>query len=180
MIVSPGQTGEVSVDFNKRCDIERAAQATFAGRQTGLEEVNLLEVEVDMLVVRRKQLAKDELPAAGFRVYDAVEEDGLAAKSTIEEEYELEEHVNTFEEDTIEILNAVADEEEIVDGIEQELFEEQNAEDQAEEHVNTFEENIIEILNAVADEEEIVDEIEKEAFEEQNDVDDESEKSKEE
>jgi hypothetical protein len=128
MIVSPGQTGEVSVDFNKRCDIERAAQATFAGRQTGLEEVNLLEVEVDMLVAKRKQLAKDGDPEAGFRVYevDAAEEDGLPAKSTIEEEDQVEEHVNTFEEDTIEILNAVADEEEIVDEIEKEAFEEQN------------------------------------------------------
>jgi hypothetical protein len=128
MIVSPGQTGEVSVDFNKRCDIERAAQATFAGRQTGLEDVNLLEVEVDMLVAKRKQLAKDGDPEAGFRVYevDAAEEDGLPATSTIEEEDQVEEHVNTFEEDTIEILNAVADEEEIVDEIEKEAFEEQN------------------------------------------------------
>jgi hypothetical protein len=136
MIVSPGQAGEVSVDFNKRCDIERAAQATFAGRQTGLEEVNLLEVEVDMLVAKRKQLAKDGDPEAGFRVYevDAAEEDGLPATSTIEEEDQVEEHVNTFEEDTIEILNAVADEEEIVDEIEQEAFEEQNdVDDESEE-----------------------------------------------
>ena len=136
MIVSPGQTGEVSVDFNKRCDIERAAQATFAGRQTGLEEVNLLEVEVDMLVAKRKQLAKDGDPEAGFRVYevDAAEEDGLPATSTIEEEDQVEEHVNTFEEDTIEILNAVADVEEIVDEIEKEAFEEQNdVDDESEE-----------------------------------------------
>lgn len=126
MIIGSGETGRVSVDFNKRCDIERAAQATFAGRQTGLEMVNLLEVEVDMLIAKRNQLVKDELPAAGFRVYDAVKDDGLAVTSTIEEEDQVEEHVNAFEEDTIEILNAVADEEEIFDGIEQEAFQEQN------------------------------------------------------
>ena len=182
MIVGRIQAGKVSVDFNKRCNIEKAAQATFAGRQTGLEEVSLLEVEIDMLVAKRNQLAKDENPAAGFRVYevDAAEEDGLAATSTIEEEDQVEEHVNTFEEDTIEILNAVADEEELGDEVEQDAFEEQNDDDEAEEHVNTFEEDTIEILNAVANEEEVVDEIEQEAFEGQNDIDDESEESGEE
>jgi hypothetical protein len=70
MIVGRLPDGRVSVDFNKSCDLERAAQAKFKGRNTMLEMVNLLEVEIDMLVARRKQLAADEMPTAGFRVYD--------------------------------------------------------------------------------------------------------------
>jgi hypothetical protein len=70
MIVGRLPDGRVSVDFNKSCDLERAAQAKFKGRNTMLEMVNLLEVEIDMLVARRKRLAADEMPAAGFRVYD--------------------------------------------------------------------------------------------------------------
>lgn len=68
MIVAQLDAGKVSVDFDKTCDTERAVQAKLAGRGTGLEDVNLLEVELEMLVARRKQLVEDEEPDAGFRV----------------------------------------------------------------------------------------------------------------
>ncbi|GAB7335611.1 hypothetical protein MBLNU13_g07940t1 [Cladosporium sp. NU13] len=69
MIVAQLDAGKVSVDFDKTCDTERAVQAKLAGRGTGLEDVNLLEVEMEMLVAKRKQLVEDEEPDAGFRVY---------------------------------------------------------------------------------------------------------------
>lgn len=69
MIVAQLEAGKVSVDFDKACDTERAVQAKLAGRGTGLEDVNLLEVEIEMLVAKRKQLVEDEEPDAGFRVY---------------------------------------------------------------------------------------------------------------
>jgi hypothetical protein len=188
------ETGKVSVDFNKRCDTERAAQATFAGRQTGLETVNLLEVAIDMLVARRQQLAEDEMPAAGFRVYedesvddgaddhedvieqdaveddlaeeDAVEEDDFPVKSTTEEE-QVEAH----------LIEDVADEEDVVqedavqgDGIQGDAVEEDAVEEDSIE---------AEILNAVANENESVHEEEREAIHELG-VDDESEESEEE
>ena len=85
MIVGRLLDGRVSVDFNKSCDLERAAQAKFEGRETRLEMVNLLEVEIDMLVARRKQLAADEMPAAGFRVYDdEVVGDGAGDRGGVE------------------------------------------------------------------------------------------------
>ena len=85
MIVGRLPDGRVSVDFNKSCDLERAAQAKFKGRETRLEMVNLLEVEIDMLVARRKQLAADEMPAAGFRVYDdEVVGDGAGDRGGVE------------------------------------------------------------------------------------------------
>ena len=194
MIVDWMETGKVSVDFNKRCDTERAAQATFAGRQTGLETVNLLEVAIDMLVARRQQLAEDEMPAAGFRVYedesvddgaddhedvieqdaveddlaeeDAVEEDDFPVKSTTEEE-QVEAH----------LIEDVADEEDVVqedavqgDGIQGDAVEEDAVEEDSIE---------AEILNAVANENESVHEEEREAIHELG-VDDESEESEEE
>ena len=189
MTVARMETGKVSVDFNKRCDIERAAQATFTGRLTGLEMVNLLEVEVDMLVAKRKELVEDEVPAAGFRVYevdevvddgaddheqvieedaveenltegDAAEDDGLPAKPTIKE-HQVEAHV----------VEHVADEEDFVQGavpgdaVQGDAVEEDSIE--------------AEILNAVANENESVHEEEQEVVHEQG-VDDESEESEEE
>jgi hypothetical protein len=204
MIVDWMETGKVSVDFNKRCDTERAAQATFAGRQTGLETVNLLEVAIDMLVARRQQLAEDEMPAAGFRVYedesvgdgaddhedvieqdaveddlaeeDAVEEDGFPVKSTTEEE-QVEAH----------LIEDVADEEDVVqedavqgDGIQGDAVEEDVVQGDAVEEDAVEEDSIeAEILNAVANENESVHEEEREAIHELG-VDDESEESEEE
>ena len=69
VIVAHLDAGKVSVDFDKTCDTERAVQAKLAGRGTGLEDLNLLEVEMEMLVAKRKQLVEDEEPDAGFRVY---------------------------------------------------------------------------------------------------------------
>jgi phosphosulfolactate synthase (CoM biosynthesis protein A) len=54
-------------------------QAKLAGRETGLEEVNILEVEIEMLVAKRKQLVEDEYPDAGFRVYGEGAEGGETA-----------------------------------------------------------------------------------------------------
>lgn len=71
MIVSRDGAGKVRVDFAQSCDIGKAAQEKLAGRHTGgLEEVNLIEVDIEMLVARRQQLVKDGKPAGGFRVYD--------------------------------------------------------------------------------------------------------------
>jgi hypothetical protein len=204
MIVDQTELGKVSVDFNKRCDIERAAHATFAGRQTGLEMVNLLEVEIDMLVARRQRLAEDEMPAAGFRVYedesvddgaddhedvieqdaveddlaeeDAVEEDDFPVKSTTEEE-QVEAH----------LIEDVADEEDVVqedavqgDGIQGDAVEEDVVQGDAVEEDAVEEDSIeAEILNAVANENESVHEEEREAIHELG-VDDESEESEEE
>jgi len=69
MIIAHLEAGKVSVAFDKTCDTERAVQAKLAGRGTGLEDVNIIEVEIEMLVAKRKQLAEDEQPGAGFRVY---------------------------------------------------------------------------------------------------------------
>lgn len=69
MVVSRLDAGKVSVDSNKTCDAERAVQAKIGGRETGLEDVNLVEVEIEMLFAKRKQLMEDEEPDAGFRVY---------------------------------------------------------------------------------------------------------------
>lgn len=69
MVVARLDAGKVSVDFDKTCDTERAVQTKLAGRGTGLEDVNLVEVEIEMLVAKRKQLVEDEYLDAGFRVY---------------------------------------------------------------------------------------------------------------
>jgi hypothetical protein len=85
MIVTRLDAGKVSVDFDKTCDTERAVQAKLAGRGTELEDVNLLEVEIEMLVAKRKQLVEDEYPDAGFRVYgEGVEEGKTAGQSSTE------------------------------------------------------------------------------------------------
>lgn len=76
MIVAHLDAGGVSVDFDKTCDAERAVQARLAGRGTGLEDDNLLEVEIEMLVAKRKELLEDEEPGAGFRVYGERTEEG--------------------------------------------------------------------------------------------------------
>ena len=75
-IVAHLDAGKVSVDFDKTCDAERAVQARLTGRETGLEDVNLLEVEIEMLVAKRKELLEDEEPGAGFRVYGERTEEG--------------------------------------------------------------------------------------------------------
>lgn len=86
MVVAQLEAGNVSVDFDKTCDTERAVQAKLAGRGTGLEDVNLLEVEMEMLVAKRKQLVEDEEPDAGFRVYGGgVEEGAIDGASPPEE-----------------------------------------------------------------------------------------------
>lgn len=51
----------------------------------GLEEVNLVEVEIEMLVAKRKELAEDGEAAAGFRVYDEGEGEGGSGDATSEE-----------------------------------------------------------------------------------------------
>jgi hypothetical protein len=195
MIADRMETGKVSVDFNKRCDIERAAQATFAGRQTGLEMANLLEVEIDMLVARRQQLAEDEMPAAGFRVYedesvddgaddheevieedaaddvlaeeDAAEGDGLPAKPTIEErQVEARVSEDVDDEEDVTQEGVVQEDAGDEDAVEEDAVEEDSIE--------------AEILDAVANEEESVHENEAEAVDEQNDDDEAEEESEEE
>jgi len=85
MVVARLDAGKVSVDFDKTCDAERAVQAKLAGRATGLEDVNFIEVEIEMLVAKRKQLVEDEEPGAGFRVYgEGVEEGETAGQSSPE------------------------------------------------------------------------------------------------
>ena len=86
MIVAHLDAGKVSVDFDKTCDTERAVQMKLAGRETGLEDVNLLEVEIEMLVAKRKQLAEDEEPDAGFRVYGERTEEGAVDGASLPEE----------------------------------------------------------------------------------------------
>ena len=76
MVVARLDAGKVSVDFEKTCDTERVVQAKLAGRGTGLEDVNLIEVEIEMLVAKRKQLVEDEEADAGFRVYGERGEEG--------------------------------------------------------------------------------------------------------
>jgi hypothetical protein len=70
MVVERLGSGKVSVDFDKTCDTERAVQESLARRGMGLEEVNVVEVEIEMLIARRKRLAEDGEPAAGFRVFE--------------------------------------------------------------------------------------------------------------
>jgi hypothetical protein len=70
MVVERFGSRKVRVDFDKTCDTERAVQKSLARRGTGLEEVNLVEVEIEILIARRKRLAEDGEPAAGFRVYE--------------------------------------------------------------------------------------------------------------
>jgi hypothetical protein len=205
MIVDRMEAGKISVDFNKRCDIERAAQATFAGRQTGLETVNLLEVEIDMLVARRQQLAEDEMPAAGFRVYedesvddgaddheevieedaaddvlaeeDAAEGDGLPAKPTIEER-QVEARVSEDVDDEEDVTQEGVVQEDAGD---EDAGEEDAVEEDAVEEDAVEEDSIeAEILDAVANEEESVHENEAEAVDEQNDDDEAEEESEEE
>lgn len=86
VIVAHLDAGKVSVDFDKICDTERAVQAKLAGRGTGLEDVNLLEVEMEMLVAKRKQLVEDEEPDAGFRVYGCHTKEGDTVGQTSPEE----------------------------------------------------------------------------------------------
>jgi hypothetical protein len=63
-------------------------QESLARKGMGLEEVNLVEVEIEMLIARRKRLAEDGEPAAGFRVFE--EGEGAWAAGSDEE---LEESV---------------------------------------------------------------------------------------
>ena len=80
IIIDGPRNGKVGVDFSKRCGVERAVQEKLTGRLTGLDEVSLLEVEIDMLVAKKKQMVEDEIPAAGFRVYDDdVADDGATS-----------------------------------------------------------------------------------------------------
>lgn len=86
MVVAQLDAGRVRVDFDKACDTERALQAKLTGRGTGLENVNLLEVEIEMLVAKRNKLAEDEVPDAGFRVYgEGAQEGAIDGASPLEE-----------------------------------------------------------------------------------------------
>lgn len=85
MIVAWLGAGKVSVDFDKICDTEKAVQEKLANRGMGLEEVNFVEVEIEMLVAKRKKLAEDGEPAAGFRVYDEGEEEAGVDGASSEE-----------------------------------------------------------------------------------------------
>jgi hypothetical protein len=177
MIVDGPRDGRVSVDFDKTCELERAAKAKFAGRQTGLETVlgtvNLLEVEIDMLVAKRKRLAEDEMPAAGFRVYGDEGFDGGAAGRIIDQDAAERDDLvlgeSTVEEDQPE-EGAIGDVAFGEDAIEEDVIEEDAVDE------GTIDQDM---LDAVADEEESVHEAEQEAVDEQN-VDDESEEVSEE
>lgn len=70
MVVGWLDAGKVSVDFDRTCDMERAAQRKLAQSGAGLEDMNLMEVEIEMLLAHRKKLAEDGEPEAGFRVYE--------------------------------------------------------------------------------------------------------------
>jgi hypothetical protein len=159
MIVDRTETGRVNVDFDKTCDVEKAARAKLADWPTRLEVVNLLELEIDMLVAKRKQLAEDGVRAAGFRVYDdediddgaadleVVEEDAAEKRDAADEDVADEEdqfgediveedateedgiEVDTIDEDTIEKENPNA----VANEEEPEAFGEQGVEDQSEE-----------------------------------------------
>jgi hypothetical protein len=85
MIIAELGTGKVSVDFDRTCDTEKAVQAKLAGRGIGLEDFNLIEVEIEMLVARRKQLMEEEEPDAGFRFYGGHTEDGEAGATSLSE-----------------------------------------------------------------------------------------------
>jgi hypothetical protein len=61
-------------------------QGSLARRGTGLEEVNLVEVDIEMLLARKKQLADDGEPAAGFRVYKQREEEKVGSDDEEREE----------------------------------------------------------------------------------------------
>ena len=82
VVVAQLDAGRVSVDFDKTCDTERAVQAKLAGRGTGMADVNLLEVEIEMLVAKRNKLADDEVPDAGFRVYGEGAQEGTTDGSS--------------------------------------------------------------------------------------------------
>jgi hypothetical protein len=75
MFVERLGAGKVSVDFDKTCEAERTVHEKLARREMGLEDVNLVEVEIEMLLAKRKQLADDGEPAAEFRVYEEPERD---------------------------------------------------------------------------------------------------------
>jgi hypothetical protein len=92
MVVERLGDGKVSVDFHKTCDAERAVQESFARRGTGLEEVNLVEVEIEMLIARRKQLAENGEPAAGFRVFEEGEEKEAGVGDDSDEKYQESVH----------------------------------------------------------------------------------------
>lgn len=88
MIISRDGAGKARVDFGQSCDIEKAAQEKLAGRDTGgLEEVNLIEVEIEMLVARRQHLVNDGKPTAGFRVYDV--SDDLSVEESASSEVQV-------------------------------------------------------------------------------------------
>jgi len=78
MMVAQLGAGKVSVDFDKTCDTERAVQAKLAEKGTGLEDVNLIELEIEMLAAKRKQLVEEEEPDAGLRFYGEHTEVGEA------------------------------------------------------------------------------------------------------
>ena len=77
MIIAELGAGKASVDFDKTCGTESAVQTKLARRGRGLEDVNLLEVEIEILAAKRKKLVEEEQPDAGFRVYVECTEVGV-------------------------------------------------------------------------------------------------------
>lgn len=70
MVVAGDEAGNVSFDFDRTCDVERAVHENIKADAAGanLDTVNFIEVAIAMLVAKRAQLARDGFPAAGFRV----------------------------------------------------------------------------------------------------------------
>lgn len=62
---------ELSVDFDKACEIEQMVQdkVRLVRGAENLKRFNFVRVEVEMLLAHRKKLAVDGFPTAGFRVY---------------------------------------------------------------------------------------------------------------
>lgn len=70
MIVERLENGWCTVDFEKTVPIEWEVQAKIAGRGYGLEDVNLLEVEMEMMAAKRTWLRTEGYSDALFRVWD--------------------------------------------------------------------------------------------------------------
>lgn len=71
MVLHRHGINELSVDFDKACEIERMVQdkIRLVRGAEGLKIFNFVRVEVEMLLAHREKLAADGFPTAGFRVY---------------------------------------------------------------------------------------------------------------
>lgn len=70
MIVERLENGWCTVDFDRAVPIERGVQAKIRGRSFGLEDLNLLEVEMEMMAAEKTWLKKEGYGDAGVRVWD--------------------------------------------------------------------------------------------------------------